>query len=190
MLLNKIKTSLLLGVATAILTGCGYTSLPEQHFQKGDVIIEKNSDGTTRFFGISKNMEFASKYGITYKHSANLISELKEASYYGKAKGYKFFAIKSDKFSNILGMPITSINSLIRYCSYPTSELSTIHSGDCDGLSYRTDVLFFNENPNAFPVWDIEDTIKEEIDLSFVEEDNRKKALTDYLTKSSISFKN
>ncbi|KAB7889569.1 hypothetical protein [Poseidonibacter ostreae] len=190
MLLNKFKTTILLSIATAIFTGCGYTPLPMQHFQKGDVIIEKNSDGTTRFFGISKNMEFASKYGITYNQTAKLISELKESAYYGKAKGYKYFAVKSDKFNNILGMPITSINSIMKYCSYPTSEVAKSHSGDCKGLSYRTDVHFFKENPNAFPVWNVDDVINEEIDLSYVENDKRKKALTNYLRDSSISFKN
>lgn len=183
MLLNKIKTSLLIGITTVILTGCGYTPLPEQHFQHKEVRVDKHSDGTIGFFAIYTAKGF-------HKNTSDIISEIKEAGYYGKAKGFKYFAIKSDNFNNILGMPITTINDILKYCSYPTASAAQDNSGDCGGLSYRTDVLFFKENPNEFPVWNVDDVINEKIDLTTIHSNEDKQKLIDYLTSKKIPFKN
>lgn len=185
MLLNKINNSILLFFVLALFIGCSYTPLPEQHFKDGSVLVREKSDGSTRFVATTTNMKNYDNMQVGKR-----IIELKEAAYYGKAKGYKYFAINTPHFNNLLGFPITTINDFIYYCNYPTVDLPTIrkrHDGNC-GEDYITDVFFFKEEPKTFPVWNIEEVINEKIDLLNSVDNDGMKALVDYLKLNSIPY--
>jgi|GEM_PF-6271446 len=153
----------LLGLVSLLFIGCGYQPQPYQKFKGEDVkvMIDEGENNSVRFTGISFN------YMGSISPAFNRILELKEAANYARVKGFNYFIIDDEGFSNIVGTPVTTITEFLNYCNNPTASRTTFWGAgtDCLGKSFRMDIVFFKEKPKGFPVWSVEMVEKEIIPL-------------------------
>lgn len=178
---NFIKLIVSIIFISGIFTGCGQPMLPEQKY--ADVKVFKKDDGSVLF------ISFGAK-SVKQDDGLQIILELKEAAEYGKYHGFKFFAVNGgERFNNLYGDPINSINSFIKFCS--DFRMSEKQGGYCGEKSFKTKIYFFKENPGIFTVWDIDLILKEKIDISTYKfNEKEKEELTSYLNKYNIEYIN
>lgn len=180
-----IKTILAGITAAIVLTGCGATSQPSVKFPEKSVRVFQWEDGTTQFNSINPIKD------NRLKDAASYITQLKEAAYYGKSKGFSYFTIVNDDFNNMMGLPVNTTNDFLSYCS-GYSSLKRWHGHGCE-LHGMLKVMFLKENPMTFPVWNIDSTINEVIDLSDMAKLIHKEGIPEfisYLESNSIPYKN
>ncbi|BFU77285.1 hypothetical protein ALC152_05000 [Arcobacter sp. 15-2] len=190
-----LKLTVLAGITAMALTGCGsYQPQLGQHFQEGDVIAEKQSNGSYTFVAFPKDYSsFTTSGAQNHKEFAGTVMELKEASHFGKHMGYKYFAlVTGDKFNNVMGTPINTLDSYLKHCY--SLKMGVNYVGDC--RQSKINVFYFKEHPKQFPVWSIDKTINDKVDLSKMWDDKKynyhitKQDLKDYFTKRNIPFSN
>ena len=146
---NYLKI-LVFGLVTILFIGCGANLNPTKNDIQNAIKIKKTSDKNTyQVTGSIPGIDY-NNVGVPTK-----LVHIKKLAEFGKEKGFKYFALIDDNFNNVLGLPVTDIEAGRIICSMRCTNNVTI-----------TKAIFFHENPNAFPVWNIEKIVNSNIDIT------------------------
>jgi hypothetical protein len=178
--MRNLLTILIISLIAVLFVGCGVDRMNVTKENITDAIVVKSIDE-------DENTYYSSGFipGLTVltQQAPSRLVHIKKLAEFGKKKGFKYFALINDNFNNVAGFPVTTLEAAKNVCA---SGISKGHALFClprnATHSVITKVVFLKENPNAFPVWNIEQTLQTSLkEMTLAHDEIDKKNVNKYL---------
>jgi hypothetical protein len=176
--MKNLISIIVITIITVLFTGCGAsngnitTNNLTNEIIMNSFKIEDNGNNQYTASGYIKGLDNSKRIAPTKMIQIKKLSEL------GAKNGYKYFAIIDKVFNNVTGTPIVDIETLFNATYEHRHAIQLTYIGE----DIETKVLFFKENPNLFPVWNIEKTNKTSLkSFNFWADENDRKNIDKYL---------